>query len=70
MPSLCGPAEWTILLALQQVREGLQGLRGGAQVPVQNLFALHHLAVSESPETKPPCIIFKQVRALVTPYLH
>ena len=33
-------------------------------------FALHHLAASECPETKAPCVVLKQVRALVTPYLH
>lgn len=59
-----------ILLALQQVREGLHRIRGWTQVLVQNLFVLHHLAVSESPETKASSIMLKQVRALLTPYLH
>lgn len=59
-----------ILLALQQVREGLCCIHGYTQVPVQNVFALHHLADPESPEAKAPSIILKQVRALLTPYLH
>lgn len=56
------------LLELQQVREGLHRARVCTQVLVQN-FALHLLAVSESPETKTPSTVLKQVRALLTPYL-
>lgn len=58
-----------ILLALQQVREGLRHVSGRPQVPVRNLYGLDHLAVSESPDTEAPRIILKQVRALLTPYL-
>lgn len=32
-----------ILLALQQVRGRLHGVRGCTQVPVQNVFAFYHL---------------------------
>lgn len=59
-----------ILLAVQQVKEGLGHVNGRPQVAVQNLYGLHHLAVSESPDTEAPRIILKQVRALLTPYLH
>lgn len=58
-----------VLLALQQVREGLHCVRGCTQVPVRNLFALYHLANPESPEAKALGIILKQVKALLTPYL-
>lgn len=58
-----------ISLALQQVREGLHCVPGCTQVPVRSLFALHHLADPES-QAKAPSIILKQVKALLTPYLH
>lgn len=58
-----------ISLALQQVREGLHRVPGCTQVRLRNLFALHHLADPES-KAEAPSIILKQVKALLTPYLH
>lgn len=53
-----------ISLAWQQVREGLPGVPGCTQVPVRNLFALHHLADPESPEAKAPSYNFKTSQSI------